>query len=123
MLCICIVLFLSKHKTAYGMRIREWSANVVSSDLLLAMKRQCAVIQAIVIRDTGEAVTRFLERHGDPFARIGFDPESRVQMAFGSGGVPETFVVDGKGVIRYQHIGEIRPEHVPMLIAELEKAR
>lgn len=96
---------------------------VAEAPQLLAMKRQGAVIHAIAIRDTGEAVTGFLERHGDPFARIGFDPESRVQMAFGSGGVPETFVVDGKGVIRYQHIGEIRPEHVPMLVAELEKAR
>src|SRR3546814_19704898 len=73
---------------------------VAEAPQLLAMKRQGAVIQAIAIRDTGEAVTRFLERHGDPFARIGFDPESRVQRAFGSGGVPETFVVAGKGVKR-----------------------
>jgi hypothetical protein len=33
-----------------------------------------------------------------------------VQLAIGSSGVPETFVIDGKGVIRYQHIGDIRPE-------------
>src|SRR3546814_19383227 len=103
------------------MRISDWSSDVCSSDLcipcvaeapqLLAMKRQGAVIQAIAIRDTGEAVTRFLERPGAPFARIGFDPERRVQRALGSGGRPGTLVVAGKGVNRYTHIGEFRPEH------------
>ena len=41
----------------------------------------------------------------------------------GSSGVPETFVVDGKGIIRHQHVGDIRPENIPELLAELEKAR
>lgn len=44
-------------------------------------------------------------------------------LALGASGVPETYVIDGQGVIRYQHIGEIRPEHVPILLRELEKAR
>ena len=90
---------------------------------LLALKQQGAVIHAIAIRDTGAAVGEFLTRHGDPFAKIGFDDRSRVQLALGSSGVPETFVVDGKGVIRYQHIGDIRPEHVRLLLDQLEKAR
>src|SRR3546814_621715 len=77
---------------------------------LLALKRQGVVIHAIAIRDTGAAVGAFLARHGDPFAKIGFDDRSRVQMALGSSGVPETFIVDGRGVIRYQHIGDIRPD-------------
>ena len=37
------------------------------------------------------------------------DPNSNVQLALGSVGVPETFIVDGKGVIRYQHVGPIEP--------------
>jgi cytochrome c biogenesis protein CcmG/thiol:disulfide interchange protein DsbE len=41
----------------------------------------------------------------------------------GSSGVPETFVIDAKGVIRHQHIGDIRPEDVPEILAQLEKAR
>ncbi|TNE31899.1 MAG: DsbE family thiol:disulfide interchange protein, partial [Alphaproteobacteria bacterium] len=36
--------------------------------------------------------------------------------------VPETFVIDGKGVIRYQHIGDVRAEDVPMLLAKLREA-
>jgi cytochrome c biogenesis protein CcmG/thiol:disulfide interchange protein DsbE len=46
-----------------------------------------------------------------------------VQLALGSAGVPETFVIDGSGVIRHQHIGDIRPEHIDGILAELEKAR
>ena len=42
--------------------------------------------------------------------------------SLGSSGVPETYVVDGRGMIRYQHIGEIRPEHVSVLLAELREA-
>lgn len=90
---------------------------------LVTLQQKGAVIHAIAIRDTGEAVGAFLARNGDPFAKIGFDDRSRVQLSLGSSGVPETFVVDGKGIIRYQHIGDIRPEHVPMLLAQLEKAK
>jgi cytochrome c biogenesis protein CcmG, thiol:disulfide interchange protein DsbE len=36
--------------------------------------------------------------------------------------VPETFVVDGQGVIRYQHIGDVRAEHVPMLLEKLRES-
>ena len=64
----------------------------------------------------------FLARNGNPYARIGADNLGKVQLAIGSSGVPETFVIDGKGVIRYQHIGDIRPEDVPMLLGKLREA-
>ncbi len=56
---------------------------------------------------------RFLADHGDPYRRIGSDPQSAVQIALGSSGVPESFIVDGRGVIRYQHIGPIEAGDVP----------
>ena len=80
-------------------------------------------IVGIAIRDRPEDVAVFLARHGDPFERIGSDLTSRVQLALGSSGVPESFVVDGRGIIRHQHIGPIEPEDVPTILAELEKAR
>ena len=46
-----------------------------------------------------------------------------MQLALGSSGVPESFVVDGRGIIRYQHIGPIEPSDMPVILAELEKAR
>ena len=80
-------------------------------------------IVGIAIRDRPEDVARFLAEHGNPYTRIGRDDLSEVQLAIGSSGVPETFVIDGRGRIRYQHIGDIRENDVPTLLAELEAAR
>jgi cytochrome c biogenesis protein CcmG/thiol:disulfide interchange protein DsbE len=89
---------------------------------LETLRRQGAEIAGVAIRDRPEDVAAFLARYGNPYSRIGADDLSEVQMGIGSSGVPETFVVDGKGIIRYQHIGDIRPEHVPMLLQKLKEA-
>ena len=96
---------------------------IAEAPILMELKRRGVKIDAIAIRDRPEDVAAFLQRNGDPYERIGSDTASRVQLAMGSSGVPETFVVDGKGVIRHQHIGDIRPENVDTILAELEKAR
>lgn len=96
---------------------------IQEAPVLLDLKRRGVGIDAIAIRDRGADVADFLARHGDPFDRVGSDANSRVQLALGSAGVPESFVVDGRGVIRYQHVGPITPSDVPALLAELEKAR
>ncbi len=91
--------------------------------VLLELERRGVGIDAIAIRDKPEDVAAFLARHGDPFDRIGSDTESQVQISLGSSGVPESFVVDGKGVIRAQHIGPIMPGDVPGILAALEAAK
>ena len=91
--------------------------------VLLDLKRRGVMIDAIAIRDRPDDVAAFLARHGDPFTRIGGDAESRVQIALGSSGVPESFVIDGKGVIRAQHIGPIMEQDVAAILAALEAAR
>lgn len=80
-------------------------------------------IEGISVRDTPENLQGFLEANGDPFQRIGADDDGKVQLALGSSGVPETYVVDGKGRIVYQHIGEIRPEHLGLLLDKLKEAQ
>ena len=86
------------------------------------LKERGAEIVGVAIRDRPEDVAAFLDRHGNPYTRIGADDLSEVQLAIGSSGVPETFVIDGDGVIRYQHIGDVRAEHVQLLLDELRKA-
>lgn len=81
-----------------------------------------AEVDGIAVRDRKADLAEFLARNGNPFTRIGADDVSSVQMGIGSSGVPETFVIDGKGVIRYQHIGDIRPDQVPMILAKLAEA-
>lgn len=96
---------------------------IAEAPQLDALKNQGVEIVGIAIRDRPEDVANFLGRYGNPYSRIGSDKISEVQLAIGSSGVPETFVIDAKGVIRYQHIGDIRDSDVPKLLAELEKAR
>jgi cytochrome c biogenesis protein CcmG/thiol:disulfide interchange protein DsbE len=96
---------------------------VAEAPVLGELKQRGVTIHGIAIRDAPADVADFLRDHGDPYRRIGADPRSRVQMTLGSSGVPESFVVDGGGVIRYQHIGPIMPQDVPEVMAELEKAR
>ncbi len=95
----------------------------VEAPQLEALSREGIVIHGIAVRDAPERVAAFLDRHGDPFDRIGLDSDGRMMLTLGASGVPETYVVDGRGVIRHQHIGEIRPEHLPVLRRALEAAR
>jgi cytochrome c biogenesis protein CcmG/thiol:disulfide interchange protein DsbE len=89
---------------------------------LARLEASGANIVAVAIRDRPEDVARFLAQYGNPFSRIGKDDISAVQLSIGSSGVPETFVIDGRGVIRYQHIGDIRDGDVAVLLEELRKA-
>ena len=102
----------------------SWCVPCITEAPQLMQLRQAGVsIDAIAVRDRPEDVYAFLQRWGDPYQRIGADTQSEAQLAIGSSGVPETFIVDGEGVIIHQHIGEIRPEHVPEFLAVLERAR
>jgi cytochrome c biogenesis protein CcmG, thiol:disulfide interchange protein DsbE len=79
-------------------------------------------IVGVAVRDKPEAVAAFLVRNGNPFRAIGADKESQLQMAIGSSGVPESFVVDGTGTIRLQTIGPINPQDVAGVIAAVREA-
>ncbi len=96
---------------------------IAETPLLLELKSRGVPIDAIAVRDKPQDIAAFLDRHGDPFERIGSDPESRVQLALGSSGVPETFIVDGRGIIRYQHLGPIEAGDVQTILREWEAAR
>jgi cytochrome c biogenesis protein CcmG/thiol:disulfide interchange protein DsbE len=96
---------------------------IAEAPVLAQLARQGVPISGIAIRDRPQDIARFLADHGDPFQRIGTDQTSQVQLALGSSGVPESFVVDGRGIIRYQHIGPIAARDVPMILDQLEKAR
>jgi cytochrome c biogenesis protein CcmG, thiol:disulfide interchange protein DsbE len=95
----------------------------VEAPQLAQLRASGVEVVGVAIRDRPEELRSFLARHGNPFTRIGADNVSAIQFALGSSGVPESFVIDGKGVIRYQHIGEIRAEHMPMLLDQIEEAR
>ena len=96
---------------------------IAEAPVLMELKRRGVPIVGIAVRDRPEDVARFLARHGDPFEAMVADRESKLQLAFGSAGVPETFLVDGRGIIRMEHIGPIEADEIPELVRAVESAR
>ena len=91
--------------------------------VLQGLKEKGVRIEGIAVRDRPDDLVRFLATNGDPYERIGSDPQSQVQISLGSSGVPESFIVDGKGIIRYQHIGPIEADDVRLIMSKLEQAQ
>ena len=96
---------------------------VVEMPQLAQLKQAGVIIEGIASRDKPADSLAFIQRNGDPYERIGDDSTSSVQIAIGSSGVPETYVVDGKGIIRAQHIGPIQPQDVPDILAAVKDAQ
>jgi cytochrome c biogenesis protein CcmG/thiol:disulfide interchange protein DsbE len=87
-----------------------------------ALAQRGVPLVGIAVRDRPEDLARFLATYGNPFRAIGADLDRRVQLDIGSAGVPETFVVDDRGIIRYQHIGAINESDLPTIMAEYQAA-
>lgn len=90
---------------------------------LETLARQGMPIDAVAIRDTPRAIAVFLARWGDPYRNIGLDNDSSLQLALGSRGVPETFIIDGGGVIRYHKVGPINANDISRMTEEFERAK
>jgi cytochrome c biogenesis protein CcmG/thiol:disulfide interchange protein DsbE len=66
----------------------------------------------------------FLDELGDPFSRIVTDPHGAAGINWGVYGVPETYVVDGKGVVRFKLVGGLTADALTrQLLPEIEKAK
>ena len=72
-----------------------------------------------------ERADTWLKRHGDPYALSVLDLDGRVGIDYGVYGVPETYVIDKAGVIRFKHIGPVTPDvfsgKILPLVAELNR--
>lgn len=93
---------------------------VAEVPVLQKLKAMGVEINGVAVHDRSEDLARFLDANGNPYTRVGLDQDGRAQMAFGSAGVPETFVIDGSGRIIHQHIGVVTEEDIPVLLAKLK---
>jgi len=73
-------------------------------------------------KDTRHEGLGWLARFGDPYAMSLFDEKGRVGIDFGVYGVPETFVIDKQGVVRFKLIGPLTPELITTKIRPLLKS-
>ena len=94
--------------------------------LLVELSRQNLVpIYGLNYKDKRDEAIEWLRRYGDPYQASLFDADGRVGIDYGVYGVPETYVIDKQGVIRYKRIGPVTPDivqsKVAPLIAELNR--
>ncbi len=73
-------------------------------------KRNPVPLYGLNYKDKREDGLAWLARFGDPYKASLFDIDGRVGIDFGVYGVPETFVIDKEGVIRFKQIGPVTPE-------------
>jgi cytochrome c biogenesis protein CcmG, thiol:disulfide interchange protein DsbE len=69
-------------------------------------------LYGIAYKDKPADATRLLATFGDPYRQVGIDQDGRVGLNFGVYGVPETYVIDGAGVIRRRFVGPLTAETV-----------
>jgi cytochrome c biogenesis protein CcmG/thiol:disulfide interchange protein DsbE len=80
-----------------------------------------APVVGLNYKDAREDALPWLKRNGDPYKLTVFDAAGRIGIDYGVYGVPETYVIDREGIIRYKHIGPLTPEVAQKKIAPLVK--
>lgn len=77
-------------------------------ELIAELSRRADVpVYGLNYKDSRPQALRWLRRYGDPFVASAYDPRGQVGLDWGVAGVPETFVVDETGVVRYKQIGPV----------------
>lgn len=124
----------SKQFSPQDMKGQVWLLNVWASwcvsckiehPILLALSRKNIVpIYGLDYKDKREAGMAWLQEGGDPYVLSASDMEGRIGIDYGVYGVPETYVIDKQGVIRYKQIGPVTHESlrekILPLVAELQ---
>lgn len=115
--------------TPQAMQGQVWLLNVWASwcapcreehPLFNALAQQKLVpIVGLNYKDNPEAAKKWLGALGDPYAVTVIDADGRVGLDYGVYGVPETFVIDKRGVIRHKHIGPLTQEQLERKIVPL----
>ena len=78
--------------------------------LVALAKRTGVALYGINNKDQPANAARFLALHGNPYTAIGADANGRAAIEWGVYGMPETFIVDGKGTVVFKHVGPISAE-------------
>jgi len=99
------------------MRGKVWLLNVWASwcvscrdehPVLVGLaKKGVLPILGLNYKDKGEEAQRWLKQFGDPYQLSVVDADGRIGIDYGVYGVPETYLIDGEGVIRYKQIGPL----------------
>lgn len=119
-----------------SMKGQVWILNVWASwcvacreehPVLVELARsQVAPLVGLDYKDKREDALAMLSRQGNPYLLSAYDANGRVGIDYGVYGVPETYVIDRAGVIRFKHIGpittQILNQKIYPLVSELKKS-
>ncbi len=83
---------------------------IVEHPMLVRLSREGTPVFGINYKDKPGDAAAFLRRHGNPYARLGVDQPGRVAIDWGVYGVPETYLVDRTGIVRWRWAGPITPQ-------------
>jgi cytochrome c biogenesis protein CcmG/thiol:disulfide interchange protein DsbE len=99
----------------------SWCAGCrIEHPLLIDLaRRQDVVLVGLNWKDERADALRWLDRFGDPYHAIAADPDNRVGIHYGVYGAPETFVIDGAGMIRHKFVGPLSPQDVNQTLLPL----
>jgi cytochrome c biogenesis protein CcmG/thiol:disulfide interchange protein DsbE len=92
----------------------------VENEMLLTLKTDHAIeIYGINYKDSDSGRRDYLERLGNPYIAITPDQKGELAIAWGSYGVPETFIIDATGRIRYRHAAPLTQNDLDTIILPL----
>lgn len=125
----------ARNFSAAEMKGKVWLFNVWASwcvscreehPVLVTLAQQNIVpIYGLDYKDKREDAEQWLKKGGDPYTLVASDADGRVGIDYGVYGVPETYVIDKQGVIRYKQIGPVTlqslKETILPLVAKLEQ--
>jgi len=83
---------------------------IIEHPQLMELHRQGVPVLGVNYKDRLREAQGFLTRHGNPFQKLGVDQPGRVSIDWGVYGVPETYILDRNGNIRWRWAGPIMPE-------------
>ena len=112
----------TKNFSAAEMRGKVWLLNVWASwcvscrdehPVLMELARSKTIpIYGLNYKDKPEDATAWLRDFGDPYVLSAMDADGRVGIDYGVYGVPENYLIDKNGIIRFKQIGPVTPEVV-----------
>ncbi len=84
---------------------------LVEHPFLMELSKQGVDIVGVNYKDEAKYANEYLQEHGNPFSLTVVDEDGDLALDLGLTGAPETFVVDGKGIIRQHIVGEVHQEN------------
>jgi cytochrome c biogenesis protein CcmG/thiol:disulfide interchange protein DsbE len=122
----------NKNFSPVSMKGQVWILNVWASwcvacreehpVLVELANSQIAPVIGLDYKDKREQALAMLATQGNPYTLSAFDANGRVGIDYGVYGVPETYIIDKAGIIRFKHIGPINPQLLNQKIYPLVSA-